>query len=177
MEKLFEDKETFQSERPKRITEQQKTDFYLIIAKEIVNDGYVTDTTFEDIAEDLEKIGIRDYDNGYEIAKKLDDDCGYSIDPMFVDFLDTISHRLRNIHEDNVKDWVKAKQPKPIFSVGDCVKINKMIGWNKELKDGEAFITGIQKETAQYLIHKDKGRKGGFVVDFEIVENCCTPNS
>ena len=71
MNTLFNDKDTFQKQRPTKPSEKQITDFYLKAAKEVIDGGWCT-YDVEDIAKDLKELNNH-YDNGFELAKKFDE--------------------------------------------------------------------------------------------------------
>ena len=85
MEKLFDDSETFQKERPKEITEKQENELYSKLAKEIISNGWCIDELEEDIIYDLKHLSRND--TGFEMAKDLEDynmKCNYEIDTDFI---------------------------------------------------------------------------------------------
>lgn len=168
---LFPDSETYQKERPKTITEDQKAAFFLKAAKEIVKQGYSSNDP-EDIASDLSKLSMTD--TGYEMAKELEDsgmDASYNIGSQFIEYLEIFSMDYFDVITGNVKDWVRAHNILPKYKFGDKLEIPKNVILG--IKGGIVYVTGIKKETAEYLIYEDPNHKGGFVLAFEKIELNC----
>ena len=168
---LFSDSEVFQKERPKTVTNQQLENFYKKIAEEIKKNGYST-SDLEEIIEDLEDLHPF-IDTGYEMAKKLEDNwnADYEIDSGFIEYLEGLEWKYRNLIEENVKTWVKAHNPKPKFKVGDQILIDHSLCYGNNLEKGKtAYITGIKEDTACYLVDQNPNRKGGTILEFEKVE-------
>ena len=137
MEKLFDDSETFQKERPTKITEQQENEVYSKLAKEIIKNGWCVDETEEDIIYDLKDLSMND--TGFEMAKHLEGynmKCNYEIDTDFIYWLDDFEYRFRKVLEQNVRDWVKAINPKPLFEKGQKLIVKEFINYKlkKEFK-------------------------------------------
>lgn len=169
---LFSDKETFVKERPKKVPETRLQKFYTDLAEEIKSEGY-SDDDIETIVEDVKEMST--IDNGYEIAKHLDDrgNASYDIDPMFVDFLDNYGWRRREVFDEIIKEWVKIHDIKPKFNKGDKLIANEYL--NRDYKSNAiVYVTGIKSDTARYLIDADPNRNGGTVFDFEKVETICS---
>jgi hypothetical protein len=172
MDKLFNDSELFQKERPTKITEQQEQACYKKMADEIIKGGW-SDSDVEDIVKDLAEIW--EYDSGYEIAKKLEsygNEASYTINTDFIYYLDDFGYNKREILTKNVEDWVKAHNPQPKFQKGQKLIVTTML--NHEKQEGAiVYITGFSEKTACYLIDKDENRKGGTVIAYEKVEANC----
>lgn len=177
MEKLFNDSETFTKERPTKATEQQLRKFYEETAEEIIDNDW-SNSDIEDIIIDLSNLDMSD--NGYIVAKRLDDysnKASYNINPCFVDFLDNLSWEKSNLVRQNIKDWVKAHNPKPKLKKGDELIVKTPLFFGNKI-DSIIYITGIKEEEACYLMHEDKNNNGGYVISFEKVEeNCKLSNS
>jgi len=173
MEKLFNDSEVFMKERPVRITEQQAKEFYTKMAKEIIKNKYST-SSIEDIIEDLADISYGD--NGYEIAKKLDDyisNASYNIDVMFCEWLDCFNSDKEDVLRENIKTWVKAHNIKPKYAKGQKLKIEKSIYYASVI-GSEIYVTGHRDEEAYYMVDADKNRNGGICVNYEKLEANCS---
>lgn len=171
--KLFDDSLLIQKERPTKITEQQEEKMFLDLAKECIKYQYSTDDE-ETISEDLRELSTRD--SGFEKAKDLEDsgNASYEFNGDFIDWLDGIDYRRSGILRENVKLWVKAHNPQPKFEKGIKLQINEPLSYTKELrKDCVVFVTGINMEQAYYTISADKEKQGGYVLDFEKVEDYC----
>lgn len=174
MEKLFSDSEVFQKSRPMKPTEQQLSDFYSKMAKEIIAENF-SNSDEEDIVEDLKDLYPFN-GNGYELAKELDrgrSSATYDFDPRFCEWLDDLSYEYKKVNDQNIKDWALAHKPQPKFEKGSEILIAETI--HSGLKKGNrVFVTGIDPEMATYYIHENKDNNGGYVVAFEIIEQKCT---
>ncbi len=168
---LFNDSDTFTKERPIAITAKQEVQLLREIAEEIKQEGY-SNSSIDYIVADLEKINFND--SGFEIAKKLEyANAYYEIDSQLIEFLENLSHRKGEILEENVKAWVKAHKPKPLFPAASKLIINTYLCHG--FKVGETvFINRIDTERAVYIVDKDPNRKGGVVLEYERVEKSCS---
>lgn len=171
MSTLFKDSDVFVKQRPTDITSQQKKEFYHKMAQEIIDCKW-SNSHISVIAEDLRLLSLRD--NGYEMAKELDDyraSGNYSIDTSFCEWLDGLRSEYDDILEHNIRQWVKAHNIKPKWLVGFCLKVtsSKFLSF----KQGEyIYINYVYKDTAKYTVNKS-GLKGGYLIDFEKVEDNC----
>lgn len=176
METLFNDNELFQKERPTKATEKQETDFYLKAAQEIIDGGWCT-YDVEDIATDLKELNNH-YDNGFELGKKFDNgyniDCSYDVDVSFCEWLDCLYSRYEDIIRENERSWVKAHDIKPLFEKGQKLIVNEALCHT--IKSGTTvYVNGGRMDEGKYWIDIDPNKKGGTVLNFELVEKCCTP--
>jgi hypothetical protein len=169
MEKLFNDAELFQKERPNGVTEQQKLEIFKEIAEKIIKNNW-SDAEIEDIIEDLKKISYND--DGYDIAKYLDDygDCWYDIDSEFVEYMDSISYTFWKRSEKNQEEWIKAHGIKPLLSKGTEITLKNKLN-NKLLSGMIVYITGIDERSGKYILNSDKDTYGGTLIPFEKIEN------
>jgi hypothetical protein len=87
--------------------------------------------------------------DGYELAKYLDDNYGYSPDTNLVEALDCASSLYDGIIEQQSKEWVLAYEIKLSYAIGD--KVNFPYRGGK--KEGE--ITRLFPETGKYGIWSD----------------------
>jgi hypothetical protein len=175
MQTLFQDSETFQKERPKKLTEQQEQAFYKELADEIIDNGW-SQSGVDNIISDLKEV-YPFHDNGYELAKELEGfnmSASYDIDVRFVEWLEDLSYEYSKKVEENQKAWVKAHDVKPKFNISDKLKCSKRISNSRFHQDDVVYIRNIHAETGKYVIHKDPDYKGGTVIDFEIIEGGCT---
>jgi len=171
-QKLFNDSEVYQKERPKNITKEQEDDFYQDMAEQII-DNHWSKSPIENIIHDLSEVSISD--SGYEIAKSLEGyrmKGSYDIDSSFIEFLEGLDYEKRLILRNNVKDWVKAHNPKPKFKKGDKLLVVESIFYEMK-KDSIIYITGNKEDEAVYYAHKNKDNNGGYILDYEEVENKC----
>ena len=106
---------------------------------------------------------------GYELARYLDEACGWEIDASVVSILDETYWEVQNAVTELVKKWVKGEDIKPLFKVGDIRKYKDRSG----KYDGE--ILRVEEDVAEYLIcvaalGQKKISMSGFVVAFEVLE-------
>jgi hypothetical protein len=67
--------------------------------------------------------------NGYELAKKLDDNCGWDdIDVNMVNVLDDMDHEVRNVLENREKEWEKEYNIQPTLEINTQIKEGIIIG-------------------------------------------------
>ena len=175
MEKLFDDTLFVQKERPTQITKQQEEQMFIDLAKELIKQQY-SESDEEDIVDDLKK--LRFNDTGFNLAKELEDNgnCEYTFNGDFVDWLDELGYKKGRILSENVKLWVKVRNPKAKFEKGTCLKIVEAI-YYKLKNDMVIYITGLKEEEAVYTVSEDKDRNGGYLVNYEKLESCCVINS
>lgn len=175
MEQLFSDSEVFTNVRPTKITKQQEQKYLEEVAEEIIDNNW-SKSPIEKIIYDLKNISSSD--NGYEIAKKLEEynsKASYSIDSSFVEFLDDFDYNKRAILRENIKAWVNAHNPQPKFKEGQKITIESPL-FRGQNKGDILFITGKNDKEANYYIHEDKDYNGGYVVAYEEVEKKCIIN-
>lgn len=119
------------------------------------------DSAVEDWIDDLIKCCF-DWDDGYRLAKALDDRCYVHVDADLVEALGAASYAHSDAHEAAVREWVKANQIKPDLEVGDRVSC----------RFGEGVIGGAHLDRAIYLFVPDGEREkyargGGIHLNFE----------
>jgi formate dehydrogenase maturation protein FdhE len=172
METLFNESEIFQKKRPSKLTGKQERDFYLEMAKEVIENNWSSDDE-DTIATDLSDLSLSD--NGYEMAKDLESYTGiaeYSIDVDFCKWLDNLFHEYKERMQLNVKEWVKSHKITPKYSIGDQLKVlsklNRVINVNDII-----FVAGIHDKEAEYVVNFDINHKGGTIIDFELIESNC----
>jgi hypothetical protein len=66
--------------------------------------------------------------NGYELAKKLDDLCGWEIDVDAVNVLDGMDYEVRMILEKKEKEWAKEYNIQPTLEMNIKIKEGVIIG-------------------------------------------------
>ncbi len=108
-------------------------------------------------------------ENGYELAKRFEDDHHYEPDLELVETLDCVSSHYDDLIKQQTKEWVIAYDVKLDFPVGTQVIVNSP----RSGTQGE--ITKHYAETAQYSVWTpDMGieKKGirGYIMDFEKVK-------
>ena len=172
MNKLINDSEVFQKERPTKITEKQKIKVFTEVAESILEWNLSKDS-IETIVSDLYQLNLND--TGFEMAKDLEDGWdmvgSYEIDSNFVEILESITSLINDENTKNVKEWVKAHSVKPNFKIGDEFTLKIAPFFSFSVGD-KVYITMINSEKAYYCINKDKNGNGGTVVPFEKLERC-----
>lgn len=170
--KLFNDNEVFQKDRPTNITKEQAQALYEKIADEIIKNGYSKAEEREFIIEDLSDVSFNE--NGYEIAKKLEDNCSatYDFDEEFVSYLGGIYRDLDSIHNKNIQDWVEANGIKPKISKGQELMVEIDLNRNKK-KGAIVYVNGWDEKRAVYYIDEDPKQNGGTIIAYEVVEKRC----
>lgn len=168
---LFDKMAGVNKNRPTSATEQQKEEIYLNLAEEIIKNNYSSGDK-EDIVEDLKKLSLND--SGFEKAKNLDSNGNalYRFDGDFIDFLENIDFEFEKKKRENVKLWFEANSIKPIFEVGQKLKIVSSLNF-KLKKDEVVYVNRIKYDEAVYLIDHNPEKKGGVVIPFEDVESNC----
>lgn len=170
MEKLFEDSELFQLERPSKISEEQERQVYVDIANDIRKLGY-SDDAGSTIVEDIKNISFNDC--GFDIAKELSEDgyAEYTFNGDFIDFLDTLTFRKYDVIQGMVAQWVTAHNIKPNLKVGTKLKLKINVGRTYKLDD-IVYITGYDKY-ARYIINNEYPANGGTLIPYETIESNC----
>lgn len=173
MEPLFKDAEVFQLERPTKATPQQLEAYYKQVAEYIIKEGW-SDDDFEDVLHDVKRIS--EHDSGYEIAKELEgfgSKASYDIDTQFIEYLDDFGWRKRDIVEENVKAWVKAHNPKPKYSEGQKLLVQKALCRHTIPAGKILFVNGFDEAQARYVLNAEKDGNGGTLLTYEKVEANC----
>lgn len=135
--------------RPKDLTPEGA----LAAAAEIVGDlkkaGLFADMDEAEAIADLVKHG-REWSNGYELAKSLDDRCGWDIDAGFVEVLDNFGFVASRQIELAEKAWVTRYAIQPPLADGAAVTFRWQAGTTTGVIDG-VYDGG----TAKYRIRRD----------------------
>lgn len=168
-EKLFDDKETFVKERPKKLPKVLEDNLYMEIAQEIIDENY-SQSDLEDIADDIASLNLSE--NGYELAKKLENgNAYYDIDVDFCEYLDGLSMKKHRALNELVKQWVAAHDVKP--KLESKIQI-RFIKDNPHFKVGtELWIVSRINNEARYILNPDYKAEGGRLVPYEDVEAAC----
>lgn len=98
----------------------------------------------------------RRYVDGYELARHLDDRCGWDMDADTVERLDNVQYRVREEHDRRCWAWVREHNIQPPFPVGTVIK--------------EGTITGVSKHspaTFEVLMPGDEGSTRRRLIQFE----------
>lgn len=170
-EKLFDDTEFIQENRPKKITEQQEDAFYRKKAEECIELNYTGDDV-EAVIEDLKSLGHGE--DGFQKAKQINNEgsCEYEFSGDFIDWLGWLDSDKYDILRENVKLWVLAKNPQRKFEKGN--KLVVIEPFSRLYKKGDIiFVTGIRETEAIYTVDVSKERQGGFLFEYEEIEEHC----
>ena len=117
----------------------------------------------EETAEILDQLAqaIRYEDDGYKIARNLENIGLWDVDASLVEILDNAGWHKIAARETAVKTWVKFHDVKLTRVVGERVKTNK----------GEGSIVAIRPLTAEYIVQTDgrnwSGPESGWIVAAE----------
>jgi len=68
------------------------------------------------------------FDDGYELAKKLESDCYWSITTMLVDDLDCVSSEVDQAHRLDCIEWAKANNIQPPLPIGTQIREGVITG-------------------------------------------------
>lgn len=127
-----------------------------IIGKEL-NEWCNNETELEDCVETCEEIfKWSRNDNGYEFAKKFEDE-GFSPDSQLVEILDGVTYHVSNIKQKAIKKWVSENNLELKYEVGQIVLVNLV-----RIGQVECEIMKLYPETLQYgLWHESLGYEKG----------------
>lgn len=78
-------------------------------------------------AEDLVRVA-RAYMDGYELAKALDSECGWSPTAQDVDTLDMFSHEINEAHRQACAAWAREQNVQPPLPVGTMTTRGEITG-------------------------------------------------
>jgi hypothetical protein len=174
MEKLFDDTLLVSKKRPTTITAQQSEKLFEELAEEVLVNEY-SDDEVDLIKEDLNELSLNQ--SGFEIAKDLESQgrADYNFQGDFIDWLENMSSRRNEIIRENVKLWAKAHNPQPKFSKGDELVVTDTISYGIK-RDLILYVYDIKMDEGIYIMAKDKAQQGGYVLEFERVEDNCKLN-
>lgn len=100
------------------------------------------------------------WDDGYRLARALEDGSHVVPDAALVEILDGAGFTLSRVRDREVRLWVGIVGFDPVHKIGDVVK------WPR----GQGVVKGIEVETARYVIGRDANTKSGTFVEAELVE-------
>ena len=169
---IFNEKDTFQKERPKGITDLQRQNLIKKLAGEIIDNGW-SDSKIEVIITDLDSLSA--WGAGFKLAKELDSNapaCRYRIDADFIEWLDDFGIGFTEIKFQNLKAWVSAHNVKPKFAKGQKLKIKNKIPFFSGFFD-TIYINSIDRKHALYYVGAALGNYLNAAYDFEDIENNC----
>src|SRR4051812_36436544 len=89
-------------------------------AKDLKRDCYdFRDEDDNELAEQIAAEARYEHMDGYQLAKRLDNNCGWLPDTMMVEALDNWSSNARRELEKAQKAWREATNPQPALKVGE----------------------------------------------------------
>lgn len=169
MDKLFNDSELFQKERPTTLTEQQTSNFIKELAEEICCN--YSSSNEEDVEQDLVRLYPFNND-GFSLAKELDSmtsNADYHIDSEFISFLEDLGFKKWQFIKKNIEDWVKAHDIKPKISLKTFITLKKDL--SKDYKAGDTiYINRIYEKMAEYGVSKKLEDSRNTSIAFEKIE-------
>jgi hypothetical protein len=172
---LFNDAEVFVKERPENLTEKQEAEIWQKLAKEVIDNGWLSNGSIEDVIKDLEDLSK--YDSGFEKAKDLDNyraKANYNIETSFIQWLDDFDSEFNDAKRENVRRWVKAHNIKPKLEKGTKLIINEQFSRDEKMKIGNIiYINGAYEPEAQYYVSQILGANSNLCISYEKIERCC----
>ena len=100
--------------------------------------------------------------NGYTLAKELENSCGANIDSLIVDDLDCLHLPIDKKKEEKEIKWVLENNIKPKLKKGDIVFY----------KNEKRTINEVRTESAKYLVGVEPGNTShNYVINFEDIES------
>ena len=173
MNKLINDCETFQKERPLTITNLQRNEVLTEVAEDILEWNLSKDS-IETIISDLDEVYVTS-NSGFEMAKELDSsfNCSgsYKIDSTLIELLESLDSLVDDKKRINTQEWVKAHNIKPKFKKGDGLILKSTVSYGFDAGE-KVFITMLNSQNAYYCINKIENGNGGRVIIFEKLESC-----
>jgi hypothetical protein len=167
--------------RPKEYTEEEHKLACAELAKEVM-DWKGNDGSYDEVLEDLIDV-CNSRDNGYEMAKRLDNYHSWEVDPELVEILDGFDSELYGVHQQTIKNWVQNNDIQPDYKIKDLVKFTSY-GENSKDHSFEGTITRINREYATYVIYvpemghvkmgEDSSGTTGIIIDYEKVTELIT---
>lgn len=161
--------------RPKKLNGEQLDEFYLEVAKDIINNGW-SENTVDEIVSDLKGSWLSS-SSGYEISRSLDEFgvCCYSIDSSFIEYFEDLecvyTGKVRNL----VFLWVKENDIKPKHELGTVLIVDEEFSSSKDLSVGSLFyINKIDSELALYGVFGKSGSSKNILIPFELIEKYCS---
>lgn len=151
--------------RPTKLTKEMMMQAAREVAARLAKSGAMSGEDKESLAEDIVSVAYP-YIDGYELARKLEDWCGWHCDMQVAEVLDEFQFRAEQQHERAEKEWAERNNVQPPLPVGSRVKAR----WGRDEFTGT--ITEICRNTAaKYVVLRDDGAGIGHpVVNFEDVE-------
>lgn len=121
------------------------------IVAELIKGGHLDGAQRDDSVADLVKHG-RSHEDGYQLAKNLDDYAHWDCDFQMCEILDGFACAVSSHITKAEKDWVALTAPQPPFPIGTRIRVGRS-------EPGE--ITGIYEYgAAKYLVKIDGDPRG-----------------
>jgi len=137
------------SKRPVMLTDTMRMAAALKVAAHVKRDCHdMREESLGSLARDIAKVGRYDHFDGYEMAKRLDQECGWSPDSMMVDALDAWSSEAGAEIQNAQRAWRDETNPQPSFALGDRVRI-------RDGDTGEVTEVDYKYGVAQCLVKVD----------------------
>ena len=77
--------------------------------------------------------------------------------------LDGFGFEVSSVHRKAVKDWVRLVGFEPLYEVGDDVLVPRIL----DDKGGSGRISGIQHDSAEYLVKTDPSSDSAYIIKAE----------
>ena len=144
-----------------------------VISKEIIkwaNDG----STMEEVKPEIIDMIENNHDeDGFALAKYMENYKGYDADSGLVEILDDVEYVKYSLLDKKLREWVKQNDIQPKFEEGKEVKVilQNPKTYKKEERIGK--IANIQKDTAKYAVHVpgvSKNDDSAYLFAFEEIE-------
>lgn len=133
--------------RPTQLTADMKLAAAKALAADIQRDcSDFRDEPLDELAEQIASCANGPFTDGYEIGKRLDDRCGWSVDALMVETLDTWSVYAQQELAAAQKKWIEETTPTSPHRLGDRIAFHGG-------KTG--LITALRDKTAQYEVAED----------------------
>lgn len=98
--------------------------------------------------------------DGYHLARILDDDCGYEIDSMLIDDLDSLQYEVSRLIKEARREWIEKNNIVPELEIGTVLN---------NIHKGPGTIVGIcEYSPGYYLVQREcDGNNSKLLVTFE----------
>ena len=171
---LFPDSEMVTAQRPTDLTKDQKKAFYAEKAAEIIQNKWSSDDP-KSIGKDLKELLYPFNENGYELAKTLENyraEGTYEIDVEFCEWLDCLHADYNHLVNENVKTWASAHSIAPVFEKGTTLEVVEKLSQSFAM-GSKIYVIRIWDKTAKYVLSEKPNDTGGILLPYELVEKAC----
>jgi hypothetical protein len=125
-------------------------------------------STESEVRDDLKKLLDEFYVDGYEMARRLENQMHWETDRELLDLCDVLESNHSQAHSDFIKRWIEIFQIEPLIPIGTHVKITV----KKHQYDGE--IVRYYQSRGQYAVYIPALHKNGTttarLIDWEVLE-------